>query len=284
AVAVLVAFGAVLGAATGFTPWGGMGIASVIGLVLALVAWNQGSDIVLASAGAREIRKEEDPELVNVIEEMSIASGLPRPRIYLIDDDAMNAFATGMKPDQGVVAITRGLRQTLSRDELQGVMAHEMAHIGNFDTRVMVLMAVIVGSVAIMADWYLRSMRYSRGGGSGKNKGQAALIIAAILLAILAPIMAKLIQFAVSRKREYLADATAAKLTRNPGALADALDKLANSPVKLKAANRGTQHMFIVNPFRLRQKLSHAFATHPPVADRIHRLRRLAGATQLPAR
>ncbi len=281
AVLFLAAFGAILGAATGFTPWAGMGVAAVVGLVLAAVAWGQGSEIVLASSGAEEIGRDDDRELVNIVEELSIASGLPRPRIYVVPDDALNAFATGRSPKEGVVAVTRGLRNKLSRDELQGVMAHEMAHIGNYDTRLMVLMAVIVGSVAIMADWYLRSMRYARyTRSSSRNKGQAALVIGAILLAILAPIVASLLQFAVSRKREYLADATAARMTRNPGALADALEKLAHSGEKLKAANRGTQHLFIVNPFRQAQKLRNAFATHPPLQDRIDRLRRLAGATQ----
>jgi heat shock protein HtpX len=275
AVLLLVALGAILGRTTGVTPWGGMGGAAVLGLVLALVAWCQGSSIVLATAGAREVTKQEDGELVNVVEEMAIASGLPRPKVYLIDSPAMNAFATGMKPEEGVVAVTRGLRERLTREELQGVVAHEMAHIGNYDTRVMVLLAVIAGSVAILSDWYLRSMRFRRGG--GKGKGEAVLMIVAILCAILAPLFATLIQFAVSRQREYLADATGAAMTRNPGALADALEKLGGAKGRLETANRGTQHLYIVNPFHLHQNWNTPFASHPPIDERIRRLRALAG-------
>ncbi|MHC4133371.1 MAG: M48 family metallopeptidase [Planctomycetota bacterium] len=274
AIVFLMLVGAALGLSTDVTPWAGMAVALVVGIVLTLVAWKQGSSIVLKAVGAREIAKREDPELVNVVEEMCIASGLPRPKIHLIDSSATNAFASGMKPEESVVAITRGLREQLSRDELQGVIAHELAHIGNLDSRVMVLMAVIVGSVAILCDWYLRSMRFS---GRGRGKGSAIFLVLAILFAILAPLIAVMIQFAVSRRREYLADATAAAMTRNPGALADALEKLAGTRQRLEAANRGTQHLFIVNPFRQRQERSSAFATHPPLADRIRRLRAIAG-------
>jgi heat shock protein HtpX len=277
AVLFLVGLGALLGHETGATPWGGMAIAGVVGAVYCLVAWFQGSSIVLATAGAREVGRGEDPELVNVVEEMAIASGLPRPRIYLVDTPAMNAFATGMKPSEGVVAVTRGLRERLSREELQGVVAHEMAHIGNYDTRVMVLMAVLVGSVAILSDWYLRSMRFRRGGRRGGGKGEGLLLLLAVLLAVLAPLLATLLQFAVSRQREYLADATGAAMTRNPGALADALEKLGRAGTKLETANRGTQHLFIVNPFHLHQNWNTAFASHPPLAERIRRLRALAG-------
>jgi len=272
AVVLLAVLGGVLGAAMGHTPWLGIGVAVLLGSVLAAVAWSQGDSIVLGAAGAREIDVGDDAELVNVVEEMCIAAGLPRPKIYLIDSDAMNAFATGMRPDKAAVAVTRGLRARLNRAELQGVMAHEMAHVGNYDTRVMVLMAVIVGSIAIMSDVYLRGMRFR-----GRGKGAPVMALIAILLAILAPLAAVLIQLAVSRKREYLADATAAAMTRDPGALADALEKLSGCREKLESANRGTQHLFIVNPFRLRQQLNNPFASHPPILERIRRLRQLAG-------
>jgi heat shock protein HtpX len=279
AVLFLVALGGILGKASGVTPWGGMGAAAVIGVILALVAWFQGSSIVLATAGAKEVSRDEDRELVNVVEEMAIASGLPKPKVYMIETGAMNAFAAGIKPEESVVAVTRGLRERLTREELQGVVAHEMAHIGNYDTRVMVLMAVIVGSVAILSDWYLRSMRFRRFGGSrkGGGKGEGIVVLIAILCAILAPLFAVMIQFAVSRQREYLADATGAAMTRNPGALADALEKLGGSGVRLETANRGTQHMFIVNPFHLHQNWNTPFASHPPIEERIRRLRALAG-------
>jgi heat shock protein HtpX len=276
AVLFLVALGGVLGRASGVTPWGGMAGAAVVGVVLALVSWFQGSSIVLATAGAREVSRDEDRELVNVVEEMAIASGLPKPKVYVIDTMAMNAFAAGISPKESVVAVTRGLREKLTREELQGVVAHEMAHIGNYDTRVMVLMAVIVGSVAILSDWYLRSMRF-RGSRKGGGKGEGIVMVIAILCAILAPLFAMLIQFAVSRQREYLADATGAAMTRNPGALADALEKLGGSGSKLDTANRGTQHMYIVNPFHLHQNWNTPFASHPPIDERIRRLRALEG-------
>ena len=265
--------GGVIGAASFQSAWGGVAIALVIAVVMALVAWNQGSAIVLGVAGAQEMTKAKDPELVNVVEEMAIASGLPRPKIYIIPDSSMNAFATGIAPDRSAVAVTSGLRAQLSRDELQGVIAHEMAHIGNFDTRIMILMAVMVGTVALMSDFFLRGFRFK----TGRNKGNGWIMILAIVLAILAPIASLMIQFAVSRKREYLADATGAAMTRNPGALADALEKLGRGTGHLQAANRGTQHLVIVNPFRSAQSLNSAFATHPPLRDRISRLRRLAG-------
>jgi heat shock protein HtpX len=270
-IVVTISLGGVIGAASSGSPWAGIGIAGVIATVLALFAWHQGSSFVLSSAGAKEIGKEDDSVLVNVVEEVAIAAGLPRPRIYLIDDPGMNAFATGISPDQACVAVTRGLRDALSRDELQGVMAHEMAHVGNYDTRVMILLSVLVGTVAIMSDMFLRGRMYR-----GRGRNQGAMMLVAILFAVLAPLASMMLQFAVSRKREYLADATAATMTRNPDALADALEKLGGRG-KLEGANRGTQHLFIVNPFRTRQELSSAFATHPPLRERVRRLRSLAG-------
>jgi len=277
-VALLCVVGAVLGAATTGVPWAGLAIAAVLGSLLALGAWHGGGALVLRAAGAREIAKGDDPQLVNVVEELCIASGLPRPAIFLVDDPAPNAFATGTRPDRAAVAITTGLREKLTREELQGVMAHEMAHIGNYDTRVMVLLAVTVGTVAILCDVFLRGMRVSGGRGGRKGKGVAVIAILAILLAILAPIAARILSFAVSRHREYLADATGATMTRNPGALADALEKLSSSKLRLASANRGTQHLFIVNPFHLREDHDTVFATHPPIGERIARLRWLAGA------
>jgi heat shock protein HtpX len=279
AVLFLVGLGGFLAYSRGASPWVGIVSAGVIGLILSLVAWFQGSAIVLATSGAHEVTKEEDAELVNVVEEMAIASGLPRPRVYVIESPAMNAFAAGRSPKEAVVAVTRGLRERLEREELQGVVAHEMAHIGNYDTRVMILMAVIVGSVAILADWYLRSMRFRRigGGRKGGGKGDLILVLLAILCAILAPLFATIIQFAVSRQREYLADATGAAMTRNPGALADALEKLGKAGTKLETANRGTQHLYIVNPFHIHQNWNTPFASHPPIDERIRRLRALEG-------
>jgi len=279
AIALLGAMGAGFGYWQTGSPWIGLAIASVIGALIGVIAWKQGSNIVLITAGAQEIEKADDPVLVNVVEEMCIASGLPRPRIFIMPDESLNAFACGTSPDKAAVAVTSGLRRRLTRDELQGVIAHEMGHVGNYDTRVMILLAVIVGTIAILADWMRRSFFYSAIGGrrSSDRGGHPAMAIVAILLAIIAPLAAMFIQFAVSRKRYYLAVATAAAMSRNPGALADALAKLANPPAPLASANHGTQHLFIVNPFKPRQELSNPFATHPPIEERIARLRKLAG-------
>ncbi len=284
AIALLGVVGAFFGQWQAGTPWFGLGLAMIIGAVIGFIAWKQGSNIVLITAGAKEIEKQDDPVLVNVVEEMAIASGLPRPRIYIMPDESLNAFACGTSPDKAAVAVTTGLRRRLTRDELQGVVAHEMGHVGNYDTRVMILLAVIVGTIAILADWMRRSIFYSSLGGRRSDRGgHPAMMIGAIALAIIAPMAALFIQFAVSRRREYLADATAAAMTRNPGALADALAKLANPPAPLESANHGTQHLFIVNPFKPRQEFSSPFATHPPIDERIARLRKLAGQYAQPA-
>jgi heat shock protein HtpX len=275
--ALLLACGALFSWFAGASPWAGLAVAAVVAAALTLVARFFGSSIVLASSGAREIGKADDPELVNVVEEMAIAAGLPPPRVYVLPDAGMNAFATGMSPREGVVAVTRGLRERLTRDELQGVVAHELAHIGNADSRLMVLLAVLVGSVAILCDVFLRSIRFSGGRRrGGKGGGGAVMLVLALVFALVAPFVAQILRFAVSRKREFLADATAATLTRNPGALADALEKLSGQGRSLDAANRGTQHLFIVNPFRARSRAG-VFSTHPPAEERIRRLRNLAG-------
>lgn len=263
--------------------------ALVAGLLGAVWSWYGGASAILAMSGAREVGKEADPELFNVVDEVRIAAGLPMPRVYLIGDSAMNAFATGRDPAHGVVAITAGLRQRLSRDELQGVIAHEMAHIRHYDIRFALLMATMVGLIAFACDalfritWYGgRGMR--RSSGSSKGGGGAAmavLFIAAALLAILAPLVSRIIQAAYSRQREYLADAGAVELTRNPEALASALLKLADDEDPLvDTANRGTAHLYIVNPLnkmrRSHQKVNSMFFSHPPIQERVARLLALA--------
>lgn len=253
-----------------------------------------GANAILRMTHARRISKDDDPVLFNVCEEMAIAGGLPMPKIYIIDDDSLNAFATGRDPEHGVVAITRGLRAKLTRDELQGVMAHELAHIRHYDIRFSMLMATMVGLIVIVSDGFLRAMFYSGaghrggarvstrgggGGGGGRGGGAAIAVIfvIAIILAILSPIIARLLQMAYSRQREYLADAGAVELTRNPQGLASALSTLAcdRAPQK-ETANRGTAHMYIVNPLKKMrssgQRKSSAFSSHPPIDDRIARL------------
>lgn len=242
-------------------------------------SWFGGAGAILAMSGAKQLTKEQDPELFNVVDEMRIAAGLPMPKIYMIEDSAMNAFATGRDPEHGVVAITRGLRDKLTRDELQGVMAHEMAHIRHYDIRFALLMATMVGLIVFAADVFLRMLFYSRVGSSrSSNKGGGAamiiLVVATIVLAILAPILARMIQMTYSRRREFMADAGAVELTRNPEGLASALAKLADDPEPLvEVANRGTAHMYITNPLK-KARASHGqkdsvFSSHPPIRKRI---------------
>jgi heat shock protein HtpX len=238
--------------------------------------------------GAKQIQKEDDAQLFNVVDELRIAAGVPMPRIFLVDDSALNAFATGRDPAHGVVAITTGLRGRLNRDELQGVLAHEMAHIRHYDIRFAMLMATMVGLIAFACDAFRRMAFYAgqgnrRNSDSAKGGGAITLVffLLALVLSIIAPILAVLIQLAVSRQREYLADAGAVELTRNPLGLASALRKLADDTDPLvDSANRATAHLFIVNPLRRMresgQAINSAFCSHPPVQDRIARLMALA--------
>jgi heat shock protein HtpX len=239
-----------------------------------------GDKMVLAMANAKEIDKADAPQLYNVVEEMAIAAGVPMPKVMVLETDALNAFATGNKPGNGTIAVTRGLVNSLSRDELQGVVAHEMSHLANLDTRYMVVVGVTVGLIALVCDMLLRSLAWGRGNRSSssdkKGGGAAILIILLIVVAILAPIAAKFVQMAVSRQREYLADATSVQFTRNPGGLISALGKLAEKAEPFPGVSRATQHLFIVNPVQtFTAKSSALLATHPDIADRIARLRNL---------
>lgn len=290
----LIALGGLFGYAIGYNQMGadwqgptasGMMIALVVAVITFLFSYYGGSRTILAISGARPMKKEDDPQLYNVVEEMAIAAGLPMPAVYLIDDTAPNAFATGRDPAHAAVAVTTGLRQKLTRDELQGVIAHEMSHVRNYDIRFSMLIAVMVGTIALLCDFFLRSMWFgsrrsgrsrSDRGGSGGGGGAALLMVVALLLAILAPIIAKLIELAVSRQREYLADASGVELTRNPDGLASALAKISDDPEVLEAANRATQHLYIVNPVKsFEERAAMLFSTHPPVKDRINRIRSL---------
>jgi len=277
----LTAFFLVLGYLIG-TYWGssyaGVGIAFLLALVMSLSAYYRGDRMVLAVSRAKRIEKKDYPQLFNVIEELSIAGGLPLPAVYVIDDTAPNAFATGRDPKHASVAITTGLLQKLSRDELQGVMAHELSHVGNRDILYGTMVGILVGSIAMMSDFFLRSFfwgggRRRRSDGEGGAAG-AILLVVAIVLAVLAPICAKLLQLSISRQREYLADASAAKLTRYPEGLASALEKISGDREVLEVANRATQHLYIVNPIKpFEKRASGLFSTHPPIQDRIARLR-----------
>jgi len=262
---------------------GGVAVAALMAAVS--VGWSAislafGDKMVLAMANAKEIDKADAPQLYNVVEEMAIASGVPMPKVMVLETDALNAFATGNKPANGTIAVTRGLLNALNRDELQGVVAHEMSHLANLDTRYMVVVGVTVGLIALVCDMLLRSLAWGRGNRSSssdkKGGGAVILIILLIVVAILAPIAAKFVQMAVSRQREYLADATSVQFTRNPNGLISALGKLAEKAEPFPGVSRATQHLFIVNPVQtFTAKSSALLATHPDIEDRIARLRNL---------
>jgi heat shock protein HtpX len=249
-----------------------------IGLTASAVAFAAGGRVMMSLTGAEEVTKEQEPMLHNVVEEMAIAAGLPKPKVVVIHTGALNAFAAGMEPESAVIGVTRGLLMELDRDELQGVIAHEMSHILNWDTRYMTAVGILVGLIALVCDGVLRAGRvgFGSGGSSRGSKGKggaAALIIILVVFAVLAPIAAQMVRFAVSRQREYLADATSVQLTRNPLGLMHALQKLHSDPQPFFGANRATQHMFIVNPIKhFSADASELMATHPAIEDRIDRL------------
>ncbi|MGD1048320.1 MAG: zinc metalloprotease HtpX [Candidatus Krumholzibacteriaceae bacterium] len=275
--AVLIVLGYLLGTYWG-SSYAGVFIAVLLALIMSLSAFYSGDKIVLAVSHAKRIEKQDAPQLFNVIEELSIAAGLPMPAVYVIDDTAPNAFATGRDPKHASVAITTGLMQKLNREELQGVMAHELSHVGNRDILYATMVGILVGSIAMMSDFFLRSFFWGGGrrrrSGSGGGAAGAILVLVAIVLAVLAPICARLLQLAVSRQREYLADASAVKLTRYPEGLASALEKISGDKEVLEVANRATQHLYIVNPIKpFEKRAANLFSTHPPIQDRIARLR-----------
>jgi heat shock protein HtpX len=267
---------------------GGLIIALIVWGIMNLLAFFQGDSILLGISGARKISPDDHPRLYNVVEEMKIASGLEKmPDVYIIDDPALNAFSTGRDPNRASVAITSGLLQKLNRDELQGVIGHEVAHIKNRDVLLMVLLSITLGSIVILA-WYASRFMFLAGAGGGRSRsssgggGGAQLIIIAVgvVLMILAPIAAQLIYFAVSRKREYLADASSALYTRYPEGLASALEKLATSDTSVRTANKATAPMYIINPFQKKgMSIDSLTSTHPPIAERIRILRAMAGAS-----
>lgn len=264
--------------------YAGAFLALVIWLIMLLVSYYQGDKIFLSMSRARKITHDDFPELFNVVEEMKIASGFTRiPDIYIIDDPTPNAFATGRRPESASVAVTSGLLSRLDRDELQGVIAHEMSHIVNRDVLFMMILGVMLGAIVLIGDIFIRA-RFFGGGGrrrsSSEGGGQLQLIlfVIALLFIILAPIVAQIVYFAVSRKREYLADACGARLTRYPEGLAGALEKISAAPGELRAANRITAPMYIINPFsKLKKSAASVFSTHPPTEARIRILRGMAG-------
>ncbi len=249
----------------------------VFSIISSFIAYWFSDKIVLRMSNAVELKFEDNRDLYRLVENLCISAGLPLPKIYIINDSAPNAFATGRNPKKAVVAVTTGLLNKLDRSELEGVIAHELSHIKNYDILLATLVTVLVGMVVLLADWFSRWAFYSRGGRSGENnKGGIIIIVVAIIFAILTPFFAYMMQFAISRKREFLADADGALMTRYPEGLARALEKISSDSQELKTVNRATAHLYIASPLKGRRKsgfLAKAFMTHPPVEDRIRALR-----------
>jgi heat shock protein HtpX len=286
---VLCVLGFAIGYAILGSPSGGIvvtAVALVIGSLSGVATYFGGDKLVLTVSGAKPVDEATAPQLMNVVREMAVAANLPMPAVYVIDDSAPNAFATGRDPAHASVAVTSGLLEKLDREELQGVLGHELSHVRNFDIRFALVVGVMVGAIAILADFFVRftfwggARRSSdRGGGGG---AQAIIFVIAIVLAILAPIISRFIQLAVSRQREYLADASSVELTRNPYGLERALAKISSDQDVLEVANRGTQHMYFTNPIKkFEARSSNLMSTHPPTLDRINRLRQLTGESPL---
>jgi heat shock protein HtpX len=285
-VVLLGLLGFAIGFAVSGEPAGGIaatGLALVVGGLAGIGTYFAGDSLVLSVSGAREVDEAVAPQLLNVVREMAIAANVPMPRVYRIEDTAPNAFATGRDPKHASVAVTTGLLEKLDREELQGVLAHELSHVRNLDIRFSLIVGVMVGAIAILADFFLRFTFWGGGRGRDRDSGggggaQAVVFIIAIVLAILAPLISRFIQLAVNRQREYLADASAVELSRNPYGLERALAKISGDAEVLEVANRGTQHMYFTNPIKkFEERSSGLMSTHPPIIDRINRLRQLTG-------
>ncbi|MFC1586724.1 M48 family metallopeptidase [Planctomycetota bacterium] len=263
--------GAIFGGAVAFAVWA----------VLTGITLSSGDKIMLGFSRAKKLERQNHPQLFNIVEEMCIASGMPMPRVYMIDDTAPNAFATGRKPETAAIAVTRGLLMKLNRDELQAVVAHEMSHVKNRDILYMIVTGIMIGVIVLIADFTLRGTFYmgrgrvrSRSSGKGGGQAQIIILVLMILFAILAPIVARILFFAISRKREYLADACAAEMTRYPDALADALEKISGDREVLEVANRATSALYICNPIKkFEARAKSILSTHPPINERIKILR-----------
>jgi heat shock protein HtpX len=257
----------------------GLVLAAVIAIALTFGSYYSSDKIVLAISKAKPVEKKDYPYLYNVVEGLAIAAGLPKPRCYIIDDTAPNAFASGRNPKNSVIVVTKGLLQKLNRVELEGVIAHEMSHIKNYDVLVQTLAVVMVGIVALLSDWILRTFLWGgrrRRSSSGGGNAAAIIIVVGLVLAVLSPIVSQLIRLAVSRKREFLADANGAFLTRYPPGLASALKKLAADREPLEAANKATAHLYIVNPLKdIKGSVNKLFSTHPPIEERVAALEKM---------
>lgn len=273
-VVFVVGLAYVFGQASGY---GGsfVGLAFIFAGLMSLGSYYFSDSVVLGISGAKEISEKDDNLLFDVVTNIAMVAGIQRPKVYLIEDPSPNAFATGRDPQHAVVCVTTGLRQKLEKAELEGIIAHELSHIVNFDTRLMAIVSVLVGVVAMLADWFTRSLWW-RDRDEDNNKSGAIFMVIGLILAIVSPLIATLIQLAISRKREFLADANGAYLTRYPEGLARALEKISADPHRAGFANNATAHLFIINPFKgkdAKSWLSGLFDTHPPIEERIKALR-----------
>lgn len=257
--------------------YAGIIIAAIIALFMSLSGYYSGDKVALWSAGAKEIKKTDNPYVYNMVENLCIAAGVPAPKVYIINDSSPNAFATGRDPKHASIALTTGIIDKLENEELEGVIAHELSHIKNYDIRLMTLVVVLVGIVSLLAHWFLR---FSFFGGRSRDSKQGSagtiLLIIGLVLMILSPIIANLIKLAISRKREFLADASASLLTRYPEGLAKALEKISQSNQPLKKASGATAHLYIASPFGNKKNItSKLFSTHPPIKERVNALRKM---------
>jgi heat shock protein HtpX len=277
-VIVVVALGYVFSQALDYG-YAGVAVAAAIAIIGAWGSYYYSDRLVLSISGAREAPREQYPYLYNAVEGLAIAAGIPAPRVYMIDDTAPNAFATGRDPEHAAIAVTTGLLEKLDRLELEGVIAHEMSHVRNYDVRLATLATVLVGIVIMLSDFFQRSMWWGRRRGSRDgDRGGGLLVLIGLVLAVLAPIFAQALRLAISRNREYLADSSSALLTRYPEGLASALEKISADPEPLEVANKATAHLYIINPLREWGGWANSlFNTHPPVEERIRRLREMGG-------
>jgi len=273
---LVVLLGWVLGASYGYGHYGII-IAVIVSVIMTLSGFYAGDRVALASAGAKPIEKKDHPDLYNLVENLAIGAGLPTPKIYVMQDPSANAFATGRDPEHASIAVTTGLLQIMTRQELEGVLAHELSHIKNYDIRVMTIVVILVGIILLLSDILLRSVIFGKRDNEQGNQAAIVLFVIGIALAILSPLFAQLIKLAVSRSREYLADASGALLTRYPEGLAKALEKIAQHDRPLQKANHATAHLFLANPFdpHVTKRFEHWFSTHPPIEKRIEKLREM---------
>jgi heat shock protein HtpX len=292
----LAVFGFVIGFSIGYGSGhevafgvGALVIAVIIGSLSGLFSYYGGDKLVLASSHAREVTSDQAPQLYNIVNEMALAAGVPMPKVYIIDDPSPNAFATGRDPQHSSIAVTTGLLQKMNREELQGVLGHEMSHIRNYDIRFTLFVGVMIGSIALLAGFFLRYTFWFGGGrnrddnNSGGGGLAIVLLLVGVVMAVVSYIFGALVQMAVSRQREYLADASSVELTRNPHGLESALAKLASDKESLHSVNGASQHLYIVNPLKKLGGGSSLMSTHPPIVERINRLRQLTGDAPMDA-